>query len=153
MEEAEGREFRPVIRIAGTDIDGTKRLMYGLLRIKGVGFMFANAVARAAGLDPYMRCGYLTDEEIKKIEDVLANPAEYGIPGWLFNRRKDLKTGKDLHLIGTDVTLAQKEDIKRLKRIKCWRGIRHALGLKVRGQKTRTTGRKGLTVGVVKRRT
>jgi small subunit ribosomal protein S13 len=56
-------------------------------------------------------------------------------------------------LTGSELLYYVKEDIEREKRIKSWRGIRHALGLKVRGQRTRTTGRTGITVGVKRKKT
>lgn len=144
--------FKYIVRIAGTDIDGTLSTAYGLAEIKGVGVNLAYAICRALGIDPERKIGYLTEEEIKKIEDAIKNPLAYGIPAWMLNRRKDYETGKDLHLVGADLIYYVKQDIEREKRIKSWRGIRHALGLKVRGQRTRTTGRTGVTVGVRKRR-
>jgi len=108
----------------------------------------ARAIVNILDLDRTMRIGYLTDAMVKKIEDVIANPLKYGIPPWALNRQKDVKTGEYKLLIGSDLVLTVREDVDRLKRIKCWRGIRHALGLKVRGQCTRTTGRVGLTIGV-----
>nr|HDO80640.1 30S ribosomal protein S13 [Candidatus Bathyarchaeota archaeon] len=80
--------------------------------------------------------------------DAVSNPSSVGIPSWMLNRQKDLETGKDLHLIGSQLALTVKNDIELMKRIRCWKGVRHALGLKVRGQRTKTTGRKGQTVGV-----
>ncbi len=146
------RSYRYIVRIAATDIDGELKTVYGLAEIKGVGVNLANAICRVLGIDPNMKIGYLTDEEIEKIEDVLKDPLKYGIPAWMLNRRKDYTTGKDMHLIGADLIYYVKQDIEREKKIKSWRGIRHALGLKVRGQRTRTTGRLGATVGVRKKR-
>ncbi len=140
------------MRIAGTDIDGSLKTVYGLAEIKGVGVNLAYAICRRLGINPDLKIGYLTDEEIKKIEDFLANPLQYGIPSWMVNRRKDYETGKDMHLIGSELIFYVKQDIEREKKIKSWRGIRHMFGLKVRGQRTRTTGRLGLTVGVRKKR-
>lgn len=136
------------MRICGVDIDGSKKLPYGLMKIRGVGINFAKAVIRALGLDADRRIGSLTDAEVKELENAITNPAKYGIPPYLFDRRKDLDTGADLHLIDPDLSLRQKMDIEFMKAIGCWKGIRHALGLKVRGQRTRTTGRTGKTVGV-----
>jgi small subunit ribosomal protein S13 len=73
------------------------------------------------------------------------------LPAWLLNRRKNLETGKDMHLISADLVLRTKMDIEQMKEIKSWRGYRHAYGLKVRGQRTRTTGRKGKALGVKKK--
>ena len=144
--------FRHIVRICGTDLDGSKKLAYGLAKISGVGINFARAVAKVAGISPDLRIGMLTDEQVKKIEEVINNPEKSGIPSFMFNRRKDLETGLDKHLYGSDLAIRWKMDIDFLKALKCWRGVRHSLGLKVRGQKTKTTGRKGKTVGVRKKR-
>lgn len=145
-------ELKYIVRIANTDIDGTLKTAYGLAEIKGVGVNFAYALCRLLGIDPEKRIGLLTEQEIKKIEEALKNPTAYGMPSWMLNRRKDYETGKDMHLIGAELIYYVKQDIEREKRIKSYRGIRHALGLKVRGQRTRTTGRLGVTVGVRKKR-
>ncbi len=146
------RSYKYIVRIAATDIDGELKTVYGLAEIKGVGVNLAYGICRVLGIDPNMKIGYLTDDEIKKIEDLLNNPSQYDIPKWTYNRRKDYTSGEDMHLIGADLIFYVKQDIEREKKIKSWRGIRHALGLKVRGQRTRTTGRLGVTVGVRKRR-
>jgi len=144
--------FRYIVRVAGVDIDGNLKVAYGLAKIKGVGVTLAYTLCRKLGIDPEARIGNLSEAEVKKIEEALANPQTLGLPGWMFNRRKDYETGKDLHLIGSDLIIAVKRDIELLKKIRCWRGIRHQLGLKVRGQRTRTTGRLGVTVGVKRKR-
>ncbi len=146
------REFRHIVRVTDTDIDGSLKVGYALTKIKGVSISLANAVLKKAGINPEIRLGLLSEEQVKKIEDVLLNPAKYGIPSWLLNRRKDLETGKDLHLLSSDLVLRTKMDIDLMKKIKSWKGYRHAYGLKVRGQRTRTTGRTGKTVGVSKKR-
>ncbi len=145
-------EIREVVRIADRDLDGRKNVKYALADIKGIGIMFANAIINVLGINPNIKLGALPDDKIEQIEDVIKNPAKYGIPSWLYNRRKDYETGKDLHLVEGELEMVIREDIKRLKQIKCYRGIRHALGLRVRGQRTRSTGRRGVTVGVIKSR-
>lgn len=145
------RSFRHIVRIAATDIDGELSTVYGLAEIKGVGVNLAQAICRVLGLDQYMKIGFLTEEEIEKIESLISSPAKHDIPAWTFNRRKDYATGEDMHLVGSDLIYYVKQDVEREKKIKSYRGIRHALGLKVRGQRTRTTGRTGATVGVSKR--
>jgi small subunit ribosomal protein S13 len=146
-------ELRHIVRVAGTDLKGEKRVDVALADIKGVGFAMARAVAYAAKVDPLTKIGYLTEEEVARIEEVLRDPLKYGIPSWMLNRRKDYETGRDLHLLGSDLVLAEKADIAREKKIRSRRGIRHELGLPVRGQRTRTTGRKGMTVGVMRKET
>ncbi len=145
------KEFRHIVRIIDTDIDGSLKAIYALKKIKGISTSLANAVLKKAGVDPQIRAGFITEAEVEKIEEILKDPLKHGIPAWLLNRRKDLGTGRDMHLISADLILRTKLDIDRLKEIKAWRGYRHAYGLKVRGQRTRTTGRKGKTVGVKKK--
>jgi small subunit ribosomal protein S13 len=146
-------EFRHILRITGTDVDGTLKIPYALTKIKGISLNLANGILKKTGVNPEKRAGFLTETEVEKIEEIIKEPARFGLPNWLLNRRKDLDDGKDLHLISADLTLRTKMDIDRMKGIKSWRGYRHAYGLKARGQRTRTTGRKGKAVGVkVKKR-
>jgi len=146
------REFQHIIRIADTDLDGTLKVDYALTKIKGVGIRLAEVIAKKAKVNIENRLGFLSDAEVKRIKDVIENPSKYDVPGWLLNRSKDNKTGNNLHLVGSDLVLQTKTDIDEMKKMKSWKGIRHAHGLKVRGQRTRTTGRKGRVVGVKKKR-
>jgi len=145
------KEFRHILRIADTDLDGTLKVGYALSNVKGVGIRLAHAILQKANVNPETRLGFLSEAEVEKLEDIITNPAKHGFPGWLLNRPKDIETGKDLHLIGPDLDLRVKSDIEELKKSKSWRGYRHAYNLKVRGQKTRTTGRKGKAMGVRRR--
>jgi len=145
------QEFRHIIRILGSDSAGTLKVSYAVSNIKGVSLSIANAVLKKAGINPDMRAGFLTETEITKIEDIVKDPAKYSLPSWLFNRRKDSDSGKDLHLISADLVLRTKTDIDDAKNIRSWRGYRHAYGLKVRGQRTKTTGRSGKSLGVKKK--
>jgi len=95
--------------------------------------------------------GFLSNAEVEKIEDIITNPTSYGIPVWLLNRRKDLETGKDIHNLSTDLIVQTKTDIDEMKKMRSWKGFRHSYGLKVRGQRTKTTGRKGKAIGVKKK--
>jgi len=144
--------FRYIVRIGGIDIPGTEKVAYGLAKIKGIGVNTAYAICRVLNIDPESRIGLLSEEDVERIEDVLSNFSAYKIPSWMYNRRRDIETGKDLHLYGPDLIFAAKKDIETMKKIKSWKGIRHALGLKVRGQRTRTTGRLGTTVGVKRKK-
>lgn len=148
---SQSREFRHIVRFIGTDLEGSKKAAYGISKIRGVGPNFAHAVVKAAGINPEARIGTLSDAEMNRIEDAIRDPAKHGIPPRMFNRRKDLETGRDIHLVGPDLVLSQKGDIDFMKDIRTWKGIRHSLGLKVRGQRTRTTGRSGKAVGVKKK--
>jgi small subunit ribosomal protein S13 len=145
------QEFRHIVRILGSDSAGTLKVSYAVTSIKGVSLSLSNAILKKAGINPELRSGFLTEADISKIEEIVKDPAKYGIPAWLFNRRKDSDTGKDLHLISADLVLRSKTDIDDAKNIRSWRGYRHAYGLKVRGQRTKTTGRSGKSLGVKKK--
>jgi len=145
------KEFRHIVRIADTDLEGTLKIGFALLNIKGVGIGLANAVLRKAGISQETRLGFLSEAELEKIQNVLKTPSKHGLPSWLLNRSKDIETGEGLHQIGSELVLQTKTDIDKMKRIRSWRGFRHAHGLKVRGQRTKTTGRKGKAVGVKKK--
>lgn len=145
------QEFRHIVRILGADSAGTLKASYAVKSIKGVSLSLANAILKKAEVNPDLRAGFLTEADIAKIEDVVKDPAKYGIPAWLMNRRKDTETGKDMHLISADLVLRTKTDIDEAKNIRSWRGYRHAYGLKVRGQRTKTTGRSGKSLGVKKK--
>jgi len=145
------REFQHIIRFAGSDIAGTLPVTYALTNVKGIGIKLANAIIEKSGISPEARMGFLSSAEVEKIEDILTNPVKYGIPAWLLNRRKDVETGENIHLLGSDLVLQTKNDIDQMKKIRSWKGFRHSYGLKVRGQRTRTTGRKGKAIGVKKK--
>lgn len=145
------KEFQHIVRIAGTDLDGTLKLGNALANINGIGMSLANAIIRKASLNKDARVGFLSEIDIEKLEDMVTNPAKHGFPDWMLNRAKDMETGKDIHLIGADLTLRIKTDVEEMKNLKSWRGYRHAYGLRVRGQRTRTTGRSGKAMGVKKK--
>jgi len=151
MSTTTSREFQHIIRIAGTDLEGTLTLHHALSKINGVGIPLANAITRKANINPNLRIGYLTETDKTKIEDIITNPTKHGIPPYMLNRQKDQETGENKHLTGADLTLQNKTDIEQMKNQKSWRGYRHAYSLRVRGQHTRTTGRKGKTMGVKKK--
>lgn len=145
------KEFKQIVRIGGADIAGAKQVFYALRRIKGVSYSFSNAICVVLNIDRKRRIGDLSDAELKNVEDVLTNPLNYNIPAWMLNRRKDYDDGSDKHIISTDIKFRKEFDVKRLKTIRSYRGMRHALGLPVRGQKTRSHFRTGGTVGVKKK--
>ena len=146
------RELRPLVRIIDADVEGSESTWLALTRVTGIDFMLSNAICTVLKLPKLEKVGYLTDEQLKQIEDCMQNPAKFNIPKWMLNRRRDLETGEDKHIVGAQVKLQQNMDIRFLRKIRSWRGIRHSRGLRVRGQRTRTTGRKGGTLGVIKKK-
>jgi len=125
-------------------------MIVGLTQIKGVGYMFANTILNVLKINPNQRIGYLSPEQVNSIEGIIKNPSASNFPSWFLNRRKDVETGEDKHLLTSDIAFTVRNDIEREKTSGSWRGIRHMFGLKVRGQRTRCTGRKGGAVGVAK---
>nr|ABZ08804.1 putative ribosomal protein S13/S18 [uncultured marine crenarchaeote HF4000_APKG5C13] len=143
-------EYQYLVRIVGNDIPGERKMIVGLTQIRGVGYMFANTILNLLKINPNQRIGYLSLEQVKSIESIIKNPSASNFPSWFLNRRKDVETGEDKHLITSDIAFTVRNDIEREKTSGSWRGIRHMFGLKVRGQRTRCTGRKGGAVGVAK---
>ncbi|MFX1578861.1 MAG: 30S ribosomal protein S13 [Promethearchaeota archaeon] len=145
-------EYKHIVRLSGSDIDGHENVLQGLTRVRGVGLRLSRAIIIKLGIDPTQRFGFLKDSDIKKIEKIIKDPVASALPDWYVNRQRDRMSGKMLHLTGSDLDFAHRNDIDRLRRIKSWRGVRHSLGLRVRGQHTRTTGRGGMAVGVSRKR-
>jgi len=125
-------------------------MLIGLRQIKGIGYMFANAMLQVLKINPHQKVGNLSAEQISSIEKIIENPKDVNFPIWFLNRRQDMVTGDDMHLVTSDIAFNIRNDVEREKTLFSWRGYRHMYGLKVRGQRTRCTGRKGGAVGVAK---
>ena len=153
MTEQPKQELKYFVRIANTDLDGSKSIKLALTKIKGIGFMFSNAILNTASIEKTKKTGYLSDADAAKIEEVIKDPSKFGIPSWLLNRKKDPEDNADKHLIGPTLTFTQDNDIKMMKKIKSYRGVRHSLGQPVRGQRTKSNFRKnkGKVMGVKKK--
>lgn len=144
-------ETKEIVRIARTGIDGTKTVDEALTGLKGVGNMYAHAVAEQMGLEND-KIGDLEDEAIDEVEEKLKNPESLDLPDWLLNRRKDRDEGDNMHLIESDLELKKEFDIRRMKEIDSYKGWRHTIGLPVRGQKTKSSFRSGGKIGVSRAR-
>ncbi|KAF5650411.1 40S ribosomal S18 protein [Fusarium sp. NRRL 52700] len=144
--------FSVILRLLNTNVDGKQKVMYALTKIKGVGRRYSNLVCKKADVDLNKRAGELTSEELERIVTILQNPTQYKIPTWFINRQRDIVDGKDSHILANGVDSKLREDLERLKKIRAHRGLRHYWGLRVRGQHTKTTGRRGRTVGVSKKK-
>jgi len=147
------KDYYSIVRILQTDIPGHKKILTGLTYIKGVSWAISNAVCKILKLDENKKIVELNEEEINSITEFLKNPK---LPRFLLNRRKDFETGKDSHLIGSNLDMKKEFDIRRLKKIRSYRGLRHALGQPTRGQRTRShfrTKGKKRAVGVIKTKT
>ncbi len=147
----EESDFKYVVRIANADLDGNKSTVLALTGLKGVGKRVAEIVINFTGVPRNEKIGNLSDEKIEEIKEFIDN-LDQNVPNWLLNRQRDFDTNENIHLFDTDLDMIKREDINRLKMIRCYRGIRHERGQKVRGQRTKSTGRTGLTVGVVRKK-
>ena len=134
-----------IIRILQTDVPGVKNIYAGLTRIKGVSWAISNALCINLKMDKMRKIESLSKEEILKIEEALR---EGKFPKYLLNRRNDFTTGKDSHVLGTNLDLVREMDIKRLKKIRSFRGMRHSLGQPTRGQSTKAHFRTNRKRGV-----
>lgn len=147
----EEKQFKSLIRISNTDIDANSKVYKGLTSIKGISWAVSNAICNKLSLNKNKKISELTEEEIKKIEEFIKNPEIYD---FLKNRQKDLESGISKHLTGADLSLQNEFDIKRMKKIKSYKGIRHSLGQPVRGQRTKSHFRKNkIKSGGTKRKT
>ncbi len=145
-------EFKHMVRISRKDVDGNKTVVNALADVRGVGIALSGAICSSMGLDSNQKIGYLSDDKISEIEDAVKNPQKHDIPEWMLNRRNDYETGKTEHLIESDLTMRLRDDLNRMKKIRSYKGRRHEVGLPVRGQRTKSTFRKGSSVGVSRRR-
>jgi small subunit ribosomal protein S13 len=148
---AQEDDIKYFVRIGTTDLDGTKSVRVALTGIKGVGRHTSTVISRMAKVDEYAQLGRMDEGSVNRLRKAVE---EYTakIPSWMMNRPKDIYTGEAKHLIGPDVALSKDEDVNMMRKIRCYRGIRHETGQKVRGQRTKSTGRTGMTVGVKKKR-
>jgi len=145
------QEIKGLVRLANTDILGDKTVLYGLTKIKGIGSNFSNAICEKLSLEKTAKIGSLDDKKIEEMESAITNPSSINIPKWMFNRRFDFETGQDSHITGPKLKLTKEFDIRRMKKIKSYKGVRHMFNLPVRGQRTKGNFRKGASVGVVKK--
>ncbi len=165
---SEKSNFQFILRLLNTNVDGKQKIMYALTKIKGVGRRYSNLVCKKADVDLNKRfvvtcfvsfhrlihysAGEITSEELERIVTIIQNPTQYKIPTWFLNRQRDIVDGKDTQVLANSMESKLREDLERLKKIRSHRGLRHYWGLRVRGQHSKTTGRRGRTVGVSKKK-
>jgi small subunit ribosomal protein S13 len=143
------RESKNVIRLLDTNIESDMKIGRALMKIRGIGFMFSNALCISNNISPVATLESLSEDQIRKLEESIKNPV---VPKWMLNRRKDMKTGNDIHITSSDIDISLRDDLTLMKKMRCYKGIRHELGLPVRGQSTKSCFRKNKTVGVVKKK-
>ncbi|KAJ1458943.1 ribosomal protein S13 [Pelagophyceae sp. CCMP2097] len=144
-------DFQHILRVLNTNIDGRRKVMFALTSIPGVGRRMANVVCKKAAVDQDKRAGELTPDEVEKLVAIIQNPKQFKIPAWFLNRQKDYKTGKDAQIFANTLQQKLREDLERMKKIRAHRGLRHYWGIRVRGQHTKSTGRRGKTMAATKK--
>ena len=145
------KDIRYFVRIRNTDLDGTRSVQIALTKIPGIGRITARAISRLAQVNPLGTMGKLDEAGVERLRQVVDT---YGpqVPRWMLNRPADPYTGEGKHLLSTEVLIGKEDDVNRMRKIRCYRGIRHETGQKVRGQRTKSTGRTGTTVGVKRKK-
>lgn len=149
---AEAEELKHIVRILNTDLEGKRQVHMALTGIKGVGRRCARIFTDKAGVDPHATLGLLPDAQIDALKKVIETEATQILPVWMVNRRGDIATGTGKHVMGMDLTMTLREDLDLMKKMRSYKGIRHERGLRVRGQRTRSTGRTGAIVGVSRKK-
>jgi len=146
-----GDDFAYILRMADSDIDGLKPIAIGLTSIKGVGMRTSQQICRLAGINGKSLGGHLSEEDQDSLRSAIDDYATT-VPWWLVNRQRDLGTNEDAHIVAMEVKMTRDDDISRMAGIKAYRGMRHRSGHKVRGQRLRSNGRKGSSLGVEKKK-
>jgi len=136
-------DFTHILRIMNTNVDGTNKVMFAMTCIKGIGRRFSNIVCKKADVDMRKRAGEMTQEEIERIITIVQNPRQFKIPDWFLNRQRDIKNGKTHQIFANGLDFTIREDLDMMRKMRMHRGLRHYWGCRVRGQHTKTTGRKG----------
>ncbi|KAI5171302.1 small subunit ribosomal protein S18e [Nematocida sp. LUAm3] len=148
----ESAQMQDIIRMFNTNIDGRSGVVRALTGIKGIGMRISTLICKRAGIDTTLRAGQVEQEKLDMIGKILEKPMEYDIPAWFLNRQRDVITGETKQLIANQVEADYRLYLERAKRVKHTRGLRLLKGLKVNGQRTKSNGRKGKTVGVSKKK-
>ena len=151
-QDAKKENFQYIVRIAGKDLNGERPVSLALSDLKGIGPRLASIITKRLNIDGKLKIGDLPEEETDRIREYVESKQYDGVPAWAMNHRRESVSGEDLNLVSNDLDIMIQDDINLLKKMKAYRGIRHETGKKVRGQRTRSNGRRGLTVGVQRKK-
>ena len=144
--------FKYILRLFNTNVDGKQKIPFAIRSVRGIGRRLAIMVTKKAGLDVNARAGDISEEQLEKIVEIVNNPTNYSIPEWFLNRKRDPREGNYTQMIANAIETKLREDLEKMKRMKLHKGLRHYYGLRVRGQHTCSTGRRGKIVGVEKKK-
>ena len=135
-------EFQHILRVLNTNIDGNTKVLFAITKIPGVGRRFSHVILKKAEIPFNKRAGELTKEEVERLVAVIQKPLHFKVPNWMLNNQKDFATGKDSHLVSTNLHTQLRNNLERMKKMRLHRGLRHYWNIRVRGQHTKTTGRR-----------
>lgn len=142
--------FRYIVRVAGSDLDGQRATALALTGVRGIGLRLATVACRIAQVNANEMIGNLPEPTVDNLEAVLGGLSNR-LPPWMLNHPVDWVSGEAQHAIGAELDTARRDDINRMKMVRSYRGVRHERGQKVRGQRTRSNGRTGMAAGVLKK--
>ncbi len=142
--------FRYIVRIAGSDLDGRRSAALALTGVRGVGLRIAEVACRIAAVDAGEMIGNLPEATVDGLEAVLGSLPDR-LPPWMLNHPSEYQTGSVRHFLAGDLETARRDDVNLMKMVRSYRGVRHERGQKVRGQRTRSNGRTGMATGVLKK--
>ena len=146
------KNFEHIIRIMNSNLVGKRKVVNALTGITGLGRRMSHIICKIAKIDVKKRAGEVSKETWEEVEKIIANPQEHGVPDWFLNRQGDYRTGKNIHVSSNALDSKIREDLERMKKLRQHRGLRHHWLLKVRGQHTNSTGRRGVTIGVIRKK-
>jgi small subunit ribosomal protein S13 len=142
--------FRYIVRLANTDLDGTRPTALALTGVRGVGLRIAEVACRLAEVNASEMIGNLPETTVEGLESALGGLATK-LPPWMVNHRNEPILGESPYYFGPDLETRRRDDVNVMKMIRSYRGVRHERGQKVRGQRTRSNGRTGMAAGVIKK--
>ena len=145
-------DFQYIVRISSRDLDGERTVQLALADLKGIGIRLSQMIIKELDLPANKKIGELSEKELDLLREYIDTKQYEGIPSWAYNHRGEMVTGDDLNLVSNDLDIQINDDINAMKKIKSYRGVRHEKGKKVRGQRTRSNGRHGLTMGVQRKK-
>ena len=144
--------FQHILRVLNTNLDGKVKIIVRPDVDPRRRPPLVEHRLQEGEIDLAKRAGELSAEEVERLVTIIQNPRQFKVPDWMLNRKKDAKDGKFSQVVSNTLDMKLRDDLERLKKIRAHRGLRHYWGLRVRGQRTKTTGRKGRTVGVSKKK-
>ncbi len=143
-------DFRYIVRLAGSDLDGTRPTVLALTGVRGIGPRIAEVACRMSNVTASERIGNLPEATVEGIEETL-NQLATKLPTWMVNHPTDYATGESHHYFGPDLETSRRDDVNVQRMVRSYKGVRHERGQKVRGQRTRSNGRTGMAAGVLKK--